>query len=126
MSTKNIDRFIFVYNADAGLINAFLDWTHKILQPSTYQCQLCKLTYGNTGMKKKWRSFINEIPIETTFLHHDEFIEQFPTMKDLRLPCILRQRNDSNKMEVMMTADTMNQQETLEQLIEICRSALTQ
>ena len=123
MSKSVADRWIFVYNADAGLINGLLDWTHKILRPSTYQCQLCKLTYGNTGMNKKWRDFIAHLPMETVFLHHDEFVEQYPMMNETPLPCLLRERSHSSKaLEVLMDADTMNQQKTLEQLIETCRS----
>ena len=47
---------IFVYNANAGLFNMMSDYAHKIISPETYECNLCALTYGNLGMKQKWKS----------------------------------------------------------------------
>ena len=74
-------------------------------------------------MNKKWRDFIAHLPMEMVFLHHDEFVEQYPMMNETPLPCLLRERSHSSKaLEVLMDADTMNQQKTLEQLIETCRS----
>ena len=40
-------ELLFVYNADTGLFNTVADAAHKILSPSTYSCNLCKVTYGD-------------------------------------------------------------------------------
>ncbi|NJM95354.1 MAG: GTPase, partial [Acaryochloridaceae cyanobacterium CSU_5_19] len=40
-----MDRLIFVYNANSGGINTALDIAHKLLSPSTYRCNLCRLTH---------------------------------------------------------------------------------
>ncbi|WP_232221892.1 hypothetical protein [Methanococcoides burtonii] len=47
------NTLIFVYNADSGLINEMKDYVHKIVSPSTYECNLCAITYGNTGIKNE-------------------------------------------------------------------------
>ncbi|MGI8952546.1 MAG: hypothetical protein ACR2FN_13295 [Chitinophagaceae bacterium] len=52
-----MSTLIFVYNADADLFSTLTDFAHKILSPSTYQCKLCALTYGNISMKQEWKFF---------------------------------------------------------------------
>jgi hypothetical protein len=47
--------------------NSVTDFAHKMLSPSTYECQLCALTYGSFSMKQKWKSFIESLPIKTVF-----------------------------------------------------------
>ena len=71
-------KLIFVYNANSGLMSATIDALHKTFRPSTYQCQLCALTYGMTGMKGEWKKFVEGLPYEAEFLHKDEFEEQYP------------------------------------------------
>ncbi len=44
-----MNSLLFVYNADSGLVAGLFDSAHKLLSPSTYQCQLCTLTHGVTG-----------------------------------------------------------------------------
>ena len=115
------DRLIFVYNADSGLVNMLMDWSHKILQPSTYSCQLCSLTYGHTRMHKKWHAFTSDLSFDTLFLHRDEFRQQYPRLHDLLLPCILIERkDDDHSIAVLLDAERLNQQRTLDQLIETC------
>lgn len=66
-------QLLFVYNADSDLFSSVTDFAHKILSPSTYDCQLCKLTFGNFSEKREWKSFIQQFPLKTIFLHKDEF-----------------------------------------------------
>ena len=54
MNSKNI---IFVYNAKGGKWNYILDTVHKYASPSTYDCNLCKITY-NLKMRGAWKKFI--------------------------------------------------------------------
>ena len=114
------NRLIFVYNADSGFLNMLKDWTHKIIRPSTYDCQLCALTYGNTGMRQKWQTFISDLSLNTLFLHRDEFHQQYPTQKAVPLPCILIEQNPDQSIRVLLDAETINHQQTLDQLIDVC------
>lgn len=66
-------ELIFVYNANSGLFGTVSDFAHKIISPSTYQCRLCALTFGDFSMKQEWKSFIEDFPVKTTFLHKNEF-----------------------------------------------------
>jgi hypothetical protein len=80
-----MDKLIFVYNADSGLLNSIKDWTHKIVSPETYPCSLCALTYDNLGMRRSWREFIKALGYEVEFLHRDELAEQYK-IEAVRLP----------------------------------------
>ena len=44
-------KIIFIYNADDSFSSKAIDFIHKIVNPETYQCSLCTLTYGNVSMK---------------------------------------------------------------------------
>lgn len=70
-------HLIFVYNADSGLLSTLADFAHKMFSPSTYNCQLCSLTYGNFWMKQEWKHFLKELPISVTFLYKDDFIKRY-------------------------------------------------
>jgi len=73
----NDKKLVFVYNADSGVVNIVKDFWHKLLRPSTYQCNLCAQTFSAFGMKKDWKKFINKLDIEAEFLHKDEFEEKY-------------------------------------------------
>ena len=62
-------QLIFVYNAKRGIDNKVLDFLHKSLSPSTYQCELCAMTYVHLSMKKEWKSFIESLPISVMFYY---------------------------------------------------------
>lgn len=72
-----MDKVIFVYNANTGLFSIVTDFAHKILSPSTYQCNLCALTYGSISMNQEWKIFIESLQIETIFLHKNKFEKQY-------------------------------------------------
>lgn len=76
-------QLIFVYNADSGLFSSVADFAHKIISPSTYQCSLCNLTYGNFSMKQKWKDFIETLPAKPVFLYKDQFLEQYGAVYEL-------------------------------------------
>ncbi len=89
----NPDRIILVYNADNGLFNAVTDWSHKFFSPQTYQCSLCRYTFGLTGMLIPWKNFLQMLPFPSTFLHRDEFRPRYPNFAATPLPLILVEKN---------------------------------
>lgn len=82
---------VFVYNADSGLFNLATDIAHKILSPSTYNCNLCQLAYGVFSVKKEWVAFLEHAPFEAEFLHRDEFQQQYPEI-DATWPAVFMVR----------------------------------
>jgi hypothetical protein len=73
MNAKNEVKLVFVYNADSGAMNAFKDFFHKAFRKSTYQCNLCAVSFGAFGMKKEWKEFVNDLELPVEFLRKDQF-----------------------------------------------------
>ncbi|NPE29875.1 hypothetical protein HNV12_18325 [Methanococcoides sp. SA1] len=110
------NTLIFVYNADSGLINEMKDYVHKIISPSTYECNLCAITYGNTGIKNKWSSFVANLGIPVKFLHKDEFHEKY-SEKGFSFPCAYLE--DYNKLDHFISSDEINNCNTLDELMSL-------
>ena len=108
-----MDKLIFVYNADSGLLNAMKDWAHKIVSPETYPCSLCALTYDNLGMRRPWREFIKELGYEVEFLHRDELEEKY-NIKDVMLPAAFIFQDGGLKLWIK--CETMNALDSLDDL----------
>jgi len=75
-------RLIFVYNANSGKLNTWLDSAHKIVSPKTYQCRLCDLTYGIFKENEDWARFRESVissnpDLLLEFLHIDEFEKKY-------------------------------------------------
>jgi len=109
-------RLVFVYNADSGLLNAAKDIWHRVTSPSTYPCALCKLTYGTTGMDKRWRQFVESLDVPVEFLHRDELTARPEITADgVELPVGLLMRDGAT--QVVVTAADMRDAPTLDDLI---------
>jgi len=76
-------ELILVYNADSSFFNIIKDGLHKIISPSTYQCNLCTFTYGTARMKEELKAFIDKLKIPAEFLHRDEFVRKQRYTTDL-------------------------------------------
>ncbi|RYU83228.1 hypothetical protein [Hymenobacter persicinus] len=100
------ETLLFVYNANAGLLNGMLDLVHKTLSPRTYPCSLCALTYG-VSMRPEWKSFIESLPIEARFPHRDEFWAAFPAQRQQPLPAVFRQL-PGGELQPFITAAELN------------------
>ena len=83
-------QLIFVYNADSGKWNAYMDMAHKVFSPATYPCSLCDLTYGIFKIRPEWDDFVKNAPVPMVFLHKDEFWAQYPEWRDWPLPTVLK------------------------------------
>ncbi len=112
-------RLIFVYNADSGRLNSWLDIGHKLLSPDTYSCNLCALTHGLLSEREEWKRYREESAGELVFLHRDEFEGRYGEVFDY--PLILRELDDGNH-EVLMSTDEINGFADLSELIDRLRS----
>lgn len=101
---KENTELIFVYNADSGVWNAYLDTLHKTFSPNTYSCNLCAITHGAFSMKKEWAEFIKTLPVKLRFLHRDEWEKEFKR-KD-SLPAVFKQ--EGGEISTFIDAKEMN------------------
>ena len=66
-------ELLFVYNAKSNLAHKTIDFFHKIINPETYSCDLCKITHSAITERKRWKTFRENTKLKMTFLYRDEF-----------------------------------------------------
>lgn len=112
-----MQQLLFVYNADAGFFNMVTDIAHKIFSPATYPCSLCDLTYGVLKIRPEWEEFVQNAPVPFTFLHKDEFLRDYPDLKNTELPVVLFiKANDTSEL---ISAHELNTFQSVKQLSEV-------
>ncbi len=104
MAMNSERRILFVYNADSPLLAQLKDYVHKIVAPDTYPCSLCRITYGNLGMKRAWRRFAQELPHGVVFLHRDELTVAYPQLTELELPAVFMDEGGATTQVVSANA----------------------
>ncbi len=114
-------RLIFVYNAEAGLVNGILDSVHKLVSPATYECSLCAITHGAFAMNRTWRGYIQGLTFETAFYHRKDFAKAFPNAQ-AALPAIFYE--ESGALTALITAEEMKALKTVNVLVAALNTAL--
>lgn len=117
-------KLIFVYNADSGKLNALMDSLHKVVNPSSYSCKLCELTYGAIEEKKVWKNFRENLDVETEFLHRNEFQKLYASKFGYKFefPIILAQTDKG--LEVFLSKNEFSEIHDLEELIDIIKTRM--
>ncbi len=116
-------ELIFVYNANATVFAVTIDFFHKLLSPDTYQCNLCRVTYGPVTMKNEWKTYLASLPFRISFFHKDEFMRLYPDYLGSAFPAVFIR--ESGKLMSLMTADEINRISTVEELKAVLSSYLT-
>ncbi|MEI8033479.1 MAG: GTPase [Chlorobiaceae bacterium] len=112
-------KLIFVYNSDSNPISSLIDLVRKIITPETYDCSLCKLTYGPFTELDAWKQFRTSIGVPMEFLHRDEFEKKYRLT--FEYPVILK---NSNGIGVLMPKKVIDGFNGLDELIEAVRAAV--
>jgi hypothetical protein len=113
-------KFIFIYNANGGIINSIVDAAHKIISPATYNCHLCTLTHHLSGEKKVWTKFREQFGSDFVLLHKDEFEKQYDQI--FTYPVVLK--TSKNGIAVVLTRQEIIKLNNVGELIEKVRSNL--
>ena len=77
---------------------------------------LCAITYGNTGIKSKWKLFVENLGLPVKFLYKDEFYETYGKTES-SFPCAYLE--NTNKLDLFISSDEINNCRTLEELISL-------
>ncbi len=110
-----MNTLLFVYNAKSGKLNALFDVGHKLFSPSTYQCNLCALTFDAFSENKQWKKFRESSNINMEFYHIDEFEKAFPN-ETFEYPLIIRSYD--NGLDILLNKDELNAIKTLGALMD--------
>ncbi|MBU0680749.1 MAG: GTPase [Proteobacteria bacterium] len=105
-------ELIFVYNADSGFMNTMLDIGHKIVNPETYSCNLCKMTFDTFSENKKWKEFRENSAFKMEFLHRDEFEKKYKM--SFEYPVVLKK---SDPITIAITPNKLAVFKSLDELI---------
>lgn len=95
MTDKNlikIDRLIFVYNADSGLLGAVIDSARKLL--AIKGCALCSITHAITGEKDEWKTCKEELGVPIDYVHRDNIPSEIRPVVGNNLPCVVAKAGD--------------------------------
>lgn len=123
IDNSNKQKLLFVYNADSGIINTVKDYFHKIVKLSTYQCNLCSLTFNNLGMINTWKEFINDLELDVEFLHKDEFENKYH-LKNVQFPAgFLRKGSD---IKPLISDNEINKCKTLDDLMALVSNKINE
>ncbi len=122
MNPNQPDRMLMVYNAEEGFFNALNDWAHKFFSPETYECPLCRFTYGMTSMLMPWKKFIEQQAFPVSFQYRPEFRKSYPQFKALPLPLILIEQ--AGTVEPLIFAEEIEATGGLTALIGLVQSRL--
>lgn len=111
-------KLIFVYNAESGFVDKLLDNVHKIISPSTYDCNLCTITHGKFTEDELWKSYRESSKTPMAFYHKDEFLKTYKSkwLPKFDFPLVLSESNTS--LDVFMDSKTLNGLTSSEELIE--------
>lgn len=107
-------KLIFIYNADSGMMNTLLDMGHKVVNPDTYTCNLCKLTYGTFKENAKWKKFREESIHKMEFYHKDEFEKKYGVK--FEYPLILKE--DKGVLQEVISKSLLEGFKSLDELID--------
>ena len=110
-------NLLFIYNANSGKLNAYLDSLHKIFSPKTYPCSLCDLTYGVFKENKSWKSFRESATLKMQFLHIDEFEKAYRSkwLQPYTYPVVLLENGEN--LEIFISKEELDQLKSVEELI---------
>ena len=117
-------QLIFIYNASDDLISISFDFIHKIVSPSTYQCSLCKVTYGNVSMDKKWREYISSYPFNMKFLYKNNYLEHYENLEVDKFP--VAYKYDGESYQLFISKEEFDLCDDLDDLIEIMNQKVNQ
>jgi len=112
---------LFVYNAKSDYWSKKIDFAHKIISPSTYNCDLCALTHGNFGETEIWKKFRETSGYEMKFIYKDEFQKLYPKT-EADFPIVFK--NEDNNLSVFIDKNTFSTIKTIEELITIVKTTL--
>ena len=118
-----MQKFIFVYNANSGIVNTVLDVAHKIFSPKTYNCNLCALTFNTFSENKTWKDFRKQTNINLVFYHIDKFEKKYKPLEFI-YPVIITQKNED--FEELLSAEKIKNLTSIEDLITIFQQELNQ
>ncbi|WP_343487661.1 GTPase [Allomuricauda sp. d1] len=119
MKKKPAQKLIFVYNANSGARNAVMDSMHKVFRPSTYECNLCDLTYGTFSENRVWKRFRQDSVHKMVFMHKDEFAKRYASKFGYKFDFPIVLIEGDNGLEVLISNTELSELKTPRSLVRL-------
>lgn len=122
-----IKKLLFVYDADLDLPSLLAEVAHRTIRPDTYVCNLCKVTYGLTGKKTEWLSYLRALEqrgFVTSFQLRRSFRRDHPKMANVSLPALLVV-DEQEGSTLLLDGGAFNKVRTVEDLKHLVDSVVT-
>jgi len=110
-------ELIFAYNADSPLLSVLIDFYQKLIVPKKYKYNLCMVTYGPFAMRRVWKEYIQSLDIKSSFLHRNEFRDEFKKYSSKNLPVMFVKHGEN--LEEVITASEMNKIKNVSEMIKL-------
>ena len=124
MKSDHIQKLIFVYNANSGKRNALMDTVHKVISPSTYECNLCDITFGLFTEKVDWKEFRTNASVEMEFLHKDEFERDYASKFGYKFTFPIVLADAAGQLEILINTEELNALDNVNGLISLVETRL--
>ena len=102
--TREIERLVLVFDADAGAWSALVDSSRKLFRLKG--CSLCEITHGVLGEREGWASCRESLGVDVEYLHRDELDEALEKQVGDALPCVLADAGGG--LEVLLGPDVLD------------------
>lgn len=113
MSTKA--TLHFVYNVDATPSALLRDFIHRLVDPESYPCRLCDVTYGRVLKKAEWSRFVAGLPTQARFHLRGSFRRRFPEQRQEPAPAVFVEESPG-KLRILISAKELQGVADLEAL----------
>jgi hypothetical protein len=100
---QTVDRLLFIYNADSGKWNAFVDSARKLFMVNG--CALCSITHGMTGEKAEWQDCRETLGVEISYVHRDEMTPRLRREVGESLPAVVAE--SAGRYTVLMDTEVL-------------------
>lgn len=107
---------IFVFNCDRGNLSAIKDYTQKLTDDKSPECNLFALISSPVGIKKGWKRYVQDLALPARFLHRDEYEEEFGALLT-PLPAVFL--HDQKTKSLFISADELGRVMTMDDLMEL-------
>ena len=105
----------FVYNVDATPSALLRDFIHRLVDPESYPCRLCDVTYGRVVKKAEWSRFVASLPTEARFHLRGSFRRRFPEQRQEPAPAVFVEESPG-KLRILISAKELQGVPDLEAL----------
>lgn len=103
-------------------MHGVMDLIHKKVNPKTYPCKLCQITYSGATINKLWKQYVTNLDIPACFMHKNEFVKTYPKT-NVTFPAILLKTDKTFKL--LISSNDFKHIDGLSDLMETLNSKMS-